>query len=324
MLLGTLAVAILAVFFGYIAASSTGFFGVSRTMEERIPGFITIAMAVVMIFFSFSLFRRKNLVPFLIIVGTVIARYLAMGRYVSQNVENVVFLYILGMSVCFLLDSLIAKKLGGNNTPKISSKERKFNKLLVIIPTVLLALGWLYLNYGQYWIEESQIAASQKETLCNLKYQLFAVKYLPSGYKLRETRIGGYGGKYFYYAEYRNEQQDGFLVSQYLKPAGIRLQPPNCAISDDGRSGFELIDGSGMASSVNSPCEAVTTPAGRRVYIMAYHLASEKNYAAAVYGGTLVTVSGYSLPQPELAKIFDSLEPAPASKIPVKSPQIKY
>jgi hypothetical protein len=323
MLVATLAVALGSITIGLIFAGPTGFFGASHTFQERLEGNILLVVGAVMILFSFSLFRRKNIIPFLVILGSLLAGVASLGIHVSQDVIIVVRPFTAGMIICYLIDFLIGKKIKEKGGEENELKIRKFNKILIGIPLVLLAMGWLYINFGQYWQQEAKIAHSDRESITKLPYELYEPESLPAGYILKETRMGGTHGKYFFYAEYRNSQQDYFMLAQFSKPKNLSLDPPKCSIYGSSSDSFEIVDNSGSSSGVNSDCEAITTPKGRKVYLMEYEIANKGNYAVSLMGNTLLSVTGYTFPQAELVRLFDSLEVKEPSQVIIKVPDQK-
>lgn len=225
-----------------------------------------------------------------------------MGKTNSLNERLIGFVYIgVGIAVTFFAFSVF-KKNGNDN--QIRSTNKKFNKSLRVIPAVILSLAFGYFYFGANWVERAQKAKNQKTEIKNLGYQLFAAKYIPTGYKLKETRLGTIRGDY-YYAEYRNSEQEYFMLAQFEKPINMILRTPRCSIS--GKS-FEIVDISGTTSSINSPCQMITTAKGLEIFLMTYEITDKDKYAATLIDKTLVTVTDYKFSQEELIKLFDSLE----------------
>lgn len=320
MFVGSIAFALLVLTGGNSLLSPIGYLSASMRFPVIIRAFSLIGLGTAMAVSSFMLFRKNNFLPFLILVFSVIAvcvvAWIETGRF-SPDAFSVASAYLLWMFVCYVIYYHSIKKPAERPTTFEYFKKLKINKMLIVVPTVLIALSGIYFGWGQSWLKENQVASSQKSGLKDLKYQLYAAKSIPAGYKLFETSLGTRENKY-YSAEYRNDDYSSFLLSEYKKPARILLQPPNCAISGDKISGFEVVDGSTAANWINSSCTTVKTPSGKQVYLMSYHITGTKRYAASLIGDTLVTVSGYFFSEPELIQLFDSLEAVSISKIPIQ------
>lgn len=319
MVLATLVVAVLAILFGIFQSAPTGFFSAPNSPQDRLKGYILLAVGATMVLASFSLLRRKNLIPLCICIASVFVGVISMGG-LNQDMVYVILPYVQGMVLAFVIDLLIGKKFPEAERPNDKQKEQKVNKYLIGIPIVLLLLAGLYINFGQYWIAEVKDANIQRNEISSLGYQLYSPGLVPTGYFVRETRLGGIRSDYFY-SEYRNREQQYFMLAQFSKPKNLSLHEPKCQIYGDRSDSFEIQDIYGTTSGINSTCQEVLTPKGIKIYLMSYEIVTKGNYAAALIDDTLITVTGYSFSEDELVRMFDSLE---KGSPPVRSPDKRF
>lgn len=173
-----------------------------------------------------------------------------------------------------------------------------------------------YHNVLSIWIDKRGVVESYKQYLNQLDYELYQPTYIPDGHELFESRVD-HGNLSFYYS---GNEAGQFVISEFKKPQKIDLSLPDCRIggfvgqNDD----FEVIDGSGVSSSVYGNCQEIKTPKGTSVYLMTFNISSEKKLAAIILGNTLITISGYNFSNQELMDLIDGLEEKSVSDINFK------
>lgn len=188
------------------------------------------------------------------------------------------------------------------------------NKILLSL-SISLASIIFYDNFMSIWIEKNQISNSNKNILRQVSYKLYEPSYLPSGYRLSETIVYDQLKDNAYLSFIYNKDNVNFILSEYIKPSSLSLNPPMCKVYG---SGFEIRDGASFTQGTSGNCQEIKTPKGTSIYLMKYKITEPQNYALTVFDNTLITIARYNFSDQELINLIDNLQEKKAAEIDMK------
>ncbi len=189
-----------------------------------------------------------------------------------------------------------------NKNQILKGKWSQRDILLVVVPAILILSGYFYFSYGQYWLGNVSNRIEQQNSLKGMNFKIYYPSKLPEGYHEKDFNVVGDDDQYLY-SEYRNSANELLIIMQFKKPTTLSLTDSKCQISG---GNFEIVYSSNSSSGINTVCRKIQSK-NREIYVMRHTFVEEKNFAATILGGTLVTFYGYSFSEEELKNLVDSM-----------------
>lgn len=203
------------------------------------------------------------------------------------------------LAICITFGSF---QLFRSKNQNFNGKWSQRNTLLAVIPAILILSGYIYFDYGQYWLGKINNKNTQINYLKEMKFKIYYPSKLPESYQKKDFKVVGADEQYLY-SEYRNSDNELLIIMQFKKPPILSLTDSKCQISG---GNFEIVYSSNSSSGINTECRKIQSK-NNDIYVMKHTFVEEKNFAATILDDTLVTFYGYSFTEDELKNLVDSM-----------------
>jgi hypothetical protein len=113
-LVATIIYSSFSIFVGYLSATSTGLFGASNTSGEQFAGQAMLVLSIEMVITSLFLFRKKNNLPFIILLISAVLIYFAFISMegFGNEFDTFFIVYLFALVLLYSSNYILDKKLG--------------------------------------------------------------------------------------------------------------------------------------------------------------------------------------------------------------------